>query len=267
VRPIAAVVAVAAFVALPTHALGFRNAQPGTAIPDRTMPTADGQRATLLAPGKVNVFVFLRTGQEFSEIALHHLATLEREFEKKPVRFVAVFSDGDPAGDALRLVREAGARMPVLVDQGDALYGDLGVAMAPSAGIVARDGRLAAFQAFRKVNYLDAMRAQVQVVLGELDQAGLAAVLDPGVPIQTGAGRAHARLTLARRLLVAGSVDAAIESARASVALDPGMAEAHQVLSESLAQGGKCDEARREAAEARRLAPSAKAPSLLACRR
>jgi Flp pilus assembly protein TadD len=139
--------------------------------------------------------------------------------------------------------------------------------MTPSAGIVGRDGRLAAFQPFRKVNYLDAMRAQVQVALGELDQAGLAAVLDPAVPVQTGAGRAHARRTLARRLLVAGNVAGAVESARAAVALDPGAAEGHQLLSESLARAGQCDEAQREAAVAAKLAPANTPTAALACRR
>lgn len=264
-RTIAAIIALATASSFPSSVRAFRQAPTGTRIPDRTMPTVDGHRASLLAAGKVSVFVFVRTRQDHTEAALRQLAVLERELAQKPVRFVAVVSDSEVPSDVQQLAREAGVRMPVLVDQGDALYGELGVAMYPSAGIVGRDGRLAAFQPFRKVNYLDAMRGRVQVALGELSEAALATILDPGVPVQTGGGRAHARLTLARALLAGGNVDKAIESARAAIALDPGLAAAHEVLSDALARAGHCDEAEREVAQARKLAPSATAHAL-ACR-
>lgn len=265
-RAIAAVLALSA-ATLPGVPRAFRQASVGTPIRDRSMPTLDGRRAPLLAPGKVGVFVFVRTHQDHSESALRQLAVLERELERKPVRLVIVVSDSEIPSEVGRLTREAGLRAPVLVDEGDALYGELGVAMYPSAGIVGRDGRLLAFQPFRKVNYLDAMRGRVLVALGELDEARLAAILDPGVPAQTGGGRAHARLKLARTLLGAGLVEKALESARAGVALDPTLAEARQVLSECLARAGLCEEAAREAAEARRLAPAQADPSpALACR-
>lgn len=266
-RALAAVLAtsLASTSSIPFRAEAFRQAAVGSPIADRAMVNLDGKRASLLAPGKVTVFVFVRTGQDYSEIALRQLAALERELAGKPVRFVAVVSDGEVPAEVQQLARDTGIRMPVLVDRGDAFYGELGVAMYPSAGIVQRDGRLAAFQPFRKVNYLDALRGRVQVALGELDEAGLAKVLDPGIPEKTGSGRAHARVTLGRALLAAGNVEQAIESARAAIALEPGRADAHQLLSAALAKAGQCGEAEREAALARQLAPSTLSPAL-ACR-
>jgi tetratricopeptide (TPR) repeat protein len=229
------------------------------------MPTVDGQQAPLLAPGKVNVVVFVRVGQEFSATALRQLAQLEREVSSKPVRIALVFSDSDAPADVAAMLVEAGSRGPALVDRADALYGELGVAMTPSAGIVGKDRKLAGFQPFRKVNYLDAMRAQVAFALGEIDRAALARALDPAAaPIASG-GRAHARLTLGRRLLAAGDAKGAIASARAAIGIDPGSAEAHALLAEALAKGGECDEAAREAAQARSLSPSA--PPLADCAR
>jgi predicted Zn-dependent protease len=263
VRPLAAILALAAATA-PGVSLAFRDAPVGTTIRPRAMPTADGKRAPLLAEGKVSVFVFVRTGQDHSDAALRKLAQLEREFEAKPVRFVAIVSDGDAPADVLALARETGVRMPVLVDEADAFYGELGVAMHPSAGIVGRDGRLSGFQPYRKVNYVDAMRARVQVALGELDEAGLARVLDPGVQAAPSGGRARARLKLARTLLAAGGVDQAVENARAAIALEPELAEAHQVLSDALARAGRCDESETAAATARRLAPGAR-PAAAPC--
>jgi predicted Zn-dependent protease len=142
--------------------------------------------------------------------------------------------------------------MPVLVDEKDALYGELGVVLHPSIGIADAQHKLVAYQPFRKLNLLDAMRGRIQLVLGEITDAQLAAILDPP-PTPTAVNRAGARVKLARTLLKAGAVDAAIQSARAAVALEPAAADGHAVLAETLAAGGKCDEAARESAEARKL--------------
>ncbi len=216
------------------------------------MPTLDGRTETLLGKARASVFVFFRAGQEHSASALAQLASLEAELAGKPVRFVGVVSAADPRDAVRAMVREAGIRMPVLLDEGDALYGELGVSLHPSVGIADERQRLAGYQPFRKLNFLDATRGRIQLVLGEIDEARLAVILDPpAAPVAV--NRAHARVKLARKLLSAGAVEAAVESARAGVALDPQLAEAHAVLAEALARAGKCDEAEREAGAARRL--------------
>ncbi len=240
----------------------FREAPIGTPIKNRKLPTIDGRSENLFGSAKANVFVFFRTGQDHSEQALRQLAVLEKEFAAKPVRFVAVVSSDEPKDAVSALVRDTGVRMPVLVDQADALYGELGVVLHPSIGIADAQHKLAAYQPFRKLNLLDATRGQIQLVLGEITQAQLATILDPPMaPVKV--NRALARANLARKLLEAGAVDAAVQSARAAVAMEPGHAENHVVLALTLARGGKCDEAAREAAEARKLDPAA--PAAPAC--
>jgi hypothetical protein len=267
VRPIAAALVALGGALAPPAAVAFRDFAIGTVVPSRPMRTSDGRRVPLVVDGKVSVFVFVRADHEHSRSALAQLGELERELGTKPVRMVAVVSDTDAPEAVRRLVAEAGARMPVLVDEGDALYGELGVALHPSVGIADRERRLVGYQPFRKVNFLDAMRGQVRLALGEIDQAALARILDPGAaPPPSGAGRARARLKLARALLAGGSVDAAIESARAAVALDPALSDAHLALAEALARRGACEEAAREGEEARRLSGGAPV-ALVACAR
>lgn len=236
----------------PATAAGFREAAVGDVVKNRRMPTLDGRTEQLLAPGKVNVFVFFRAGQDHSAEALAQMAELEAELAPKAVRFVAVVSAGEPRDDVRAMVRDAAIRMPVLLDEGDALYGELGVSLHPSIGITDAAQRLAAYQPFRKVNLQDLVRARVQRALGEIGDAQLAAVLDPP-PAPIAVNRSHARVNLARKLLAAGAVEAALQSAQRAAALEPESGEAHGVLAEALARSGKCDEARREAAEARRL--------------
>jgi hypothetical protein len=260
VRPLAAVPLVLAGLLEASPATAFRHLAPGAPVPVRTLPVLGGGKAPFVVDRKVTVFAFVRTGQGHSESALTQLATLEGELAGKPVRFVAVVSDTDPAEEVRAVVAASGIRMPVLVDQGDALYGEIGVILHPAVGIVGKDGRLAGFQPFRKLNFLDAVRGQIQLALGEIDQAALSRILDPpAAPVAIEGGRARARLKLARTLLAAGAVEQAIASARAGVALEPELADAHLVLSEALAKGGLCDESAREAEAARKLAPAAAA--------
>lgn len=236
----------------PASSAAFRDAAIGDVVKNRRMRTLDGRTEELLAPAKVNVFVFFRAGQDHSAEALVQMAKLEAELAARPVRFVAVVSAGDPPDEVRAMVKAAGIRMPVLLDADDALYGALGVSLHPSIGIADAAQRLAAYQPFRKVNLLDLTRARVQRVLGEITEAQLAAVIDPP-PAPVAVNRAHARVNLARKLLAAGAVDAAVESARKGVGLEPESGEAHAVLAEALARSGKCEEARREAGEAGRL--------------
>ncbi len=252
---IAAQLALPAF-ALPANAVAFRDAALGAPIKNRSMPTVDGRKEQLLAPGKTTVFVFFRVGQDHSVEALRQFAELERELAGKPVRWIGIVSSTDPRDAVLAVVRETGIRMPVVVDEGDAFYGELGVSLHPSVGIADERQRLAGYQPFRKINLRDAVRGRIQLVLGEIDDAQLARVLDPPpAPVAT-KSRAHARVTLAKALLAAGKIDDAVASLRAAVVLDANYVPAHTVLAEALARKGVCAEAEREREEARRLAPA-----------
>jgi hypothetical protein len=245
VRPCAAALCLAIAVLAPRSPAAFRDAAIGDPVKNRRMPSLDGRTEPLLGSARANVVVFFRAGQDHSASALRQLAQLEAELAPKGVRFVGVVSSSDARDEVRAMVREAGTRMTVLVDEADALYGELGVSLHPSIAIVDARGRLAGYQPFRKLNLLDATRGRIQLALGEIGEAQLAVILDPpAAPVK--ANRAHARVKLARTLLQVGSVDAAVESARAGVALDPELADA-------LARAGKCDEAEREAALARKL--------------
>lgn len=243
----------------------FREIPVGEVLQDHTLPALQGKPQSYLGTAKANVFVFFRSGQDHSEQALRQLAALEQEFASKPVRFVGIVSGDEPREAIGELVRASGVRMPVLMDPQDRLYGELGVSLHPAIGIADAGHKLVGYQPFRKVNLLDALRGRIQLALGEIDEAQLARILDPP-PTPTAVNRAGARVKLARTLLAAGAVDAALQSARAAVTLEPGSAETHAVLAEALARGGQCDEAAREAAEARKIDAAAPAPPACAAR-
>lgn len=239
-----------------TEGTSFRNVALGEPLPNPSLPRLDGRGTLpLLGSARANVFVFFRPSDRSAK-TLRELATLEREFEGKPVRFVAVTSDAYDRNDVLAMVRDTGIRMPVLVDVGDALYGALGVRLHPVVGIGDARGRLGAYQHFREINMLDIVRGRIRVMLGEIGPAEMAAIIDPPRADDGGAtASARSRVKLAEILLAHGNAVQAVANARAALALAPGLAPAHAVLAAALAASGQCDEAARERAEAVRLDP------------
>ena len=243
---------------IPSNGHAFANLPLGGTVANRQMPTLDGGKAPLIGTAKVNLFVFFRPAQDHSLQTLGQLAQLEKEFEGRPVRFVAVTSDGYAREDVAAAVKEAGIRMPVLIDAKDALYGELGVALHPVVGVTDAGGKLLAYQHFLKVNMLDVVRGRVQVALGELSPEAMARLVEPPAASISLGNRSHAksRFVLARSLLARGNVEKALENARAAVALDATYAPAQAILAKALAASGLCADAEHALAEALRIDPS-----------
>jgi len=216
----------------------------GSPVANPGMPTLGGASAPALADGVVNVLVFYRPAQENSTAALRELGQCQAPFAGKPVRWAGVVSSAAPAAAAAALARDSGFAGPVLVDEGDAFYGSLGLALHPVVVIVDRDHALAAFEPYRSVNFCAVVGAQLRHVLGEISDAELQAALEPPPPPERGNGAAaRSQRSLAAALYDAGHYDKAAVYARKSVAADPRYADAQALLGEILRAQGNCAEA------------------------
>jgi tetratricopeptide (TPR) repeat protein len=218
--------------------------EPGDAVADAELRTLGGGKEHLLRPGvPANVVVFFRPGQERSLDALREVADCEKEFAQKPVRWVGVVSDAWPAEQVQALVRDAGVRMPVLVDAGDAVYGRLGVRLHPVILIVDGKGRLAAFEPFRQINFCERVRIRVKRLLGEATDADVARVDAPErSETHSDAGVARRHLNYARSLLRVKQYDRALEEVGKALAAAPSAA-GHALRGRILAEQGDCAKA------------------------
>jgi tetratricopeptide (TPR) repeat protein len=224
-------------------AWAYTHAQLGTVIEDVEMPTLAGGTDHLLSNASANVFIFFRPGQDYSRMALKELAAVQKEFAGKPVHWVGIVSDRAAKPDVQALVQETGFSMPVLVDVGDVLYGKLGVAQVPVTILCDQQHRIAAYQPFMKVNYAAVVRARLRYLLKEIDDAELAAVLNPPAALtDSNQAAASRRLKLASILLQAKSYDKAIENVDISIQENPSAA-AYALRGEILLAQGKCSEA------------------------
>lgn len=235
-----------------------RRVQIGDRVDDVELDTIDGGRAHLLQKGMAaNVFVFFRPEQEHSMDALTDMARCEKEFERRPVRWVGVVSDSWPTSTVKAVVKQAGIRMQVLVDAGDALYGKLGIRLHPVIGIVDRNGKLAAFEPFRQINYCDRIRVRIQLLLGDATADDVARVDEPPpTPLphsDQGVSRRH--VNFARRLHDLKQDDQALAELQKAIGLAPSAA-AWALRGEILAGRGKCPEATQAFEAALRLEPA-----------
>lgn len=266
-RNLAALLAVA--VVLPAAAVA--RAAPGTTLDDLELRTLAGGRARLVSrDARANVVVFFRPSQDRSLDALKQLAGCEKEFAGKPVHWAAVVSASAPMPEVQAAVAESGIRMPVLLDEGDALYQRLGIRMHPVVGLA--DGTLAlvALEPYRQIGYCDVLRARIRVLLGELDEAGLAAVLDPPRSTLPGADpmkKAMRDVNMARHLVKLGKHADAVKFAERAIAMAP-VAQGFTVMGVAYARQGKCAQARKAFERALKLDPkdAEAAAELAACR-
>lgn len=240
-----------------SSAWAFANVAVGSVITNQEMSAVDGTRHLLLTNATVNVFVFFRPGQEHSRATLEQVARCAAEMKEKSIHWVAIVSDRYPKEKVEAEIKETGLAIPVLIDEGDALYGRLGVALCPVTGITDHDHKLAAYVPFTKVNFPVILQAHVRRVLGEITDKELAEAIDPSSAKSGGnAAMARTQLRLALRLYESGSFEKALENVQKSIEKAPDMAAAHALLGQILAALGKRAEALQAYERALKLEPT-----------
>ncbi len=235
-----------------------RRVQIGDTVQDVQLDALQGGKDHLLAKGvKANVFVFFRPEQEHSVDTLKDLATCEKEFAAKPVRFVGIVSDSWPADEVKALVKDTGVRMTVLVDRGDALYGALGIRLHPVIGIVDQKGKLTAFEPFREINYCERIKVRIRYLLGEVPEAEIAKVDEPArSPLpHSDEGVARRHVNFARRLHEIGQHEKALEEVQKGLAISPSAA-GFALQGQVLAALGRCPDALRAFDAALKIEPA-----------
>lgn len=231
----------------------FANTPIGSPIENQPMPTLDGGQEQLLADATVNVFIFFKPGQPHSQSVVRELEALQKETAGKSVRWVAVVSGHFPAP----AVRQAGLKMPVLIDHEDTLYSRLGVVLEPAVGIADSEHRLVAYQPYTKVNFIAVVRARIQHLLKEIDDEALARVLAP--PRADNGGQpaaAHRRFKLAQKLFQTRQYAKALENITLSLEKDGSVAASHALHGQILAALGDTEGARAAYERALQLDPA-----------
>jgi hypothetical protein len=218
----------------------------GKPVPEVVLKEAGGGTAPVIdKAASVHALVFFRLPQDRSDETLRMLATCQPKLAGKPVRFVGIVP-ADSAAAAPAAVAASGAKLKVLVDEGDAVYAALGVRLHPGIAIADRTRKVVAFEPFHNVDYCEIVEARIRRALGEISDADVEAVLAPKKSAMPGGddhgGVSHRHVSFGRKLLAAKSFGAAHVEIRKAIQVAPS-AEAWRLEGEIFAAEGKCPDA------------------------
>jgi hypothetical protein len=215
----------------------------GKAVPDLSLRQIGGAPTPVVdRAAQVTAMVFFRSPHERSWDTLRMLASCQPKLAGKPVRFVGIVP-ADSAASAKADVDAAGAKLQVLVDEGDQVYSALGMRLHPGIAIVDRSRRVVAFEPYHNVDYCDIVVARIRRTLGEIGDAEVARVVAPPPSALPGGddkgGVAHRHVAFGRKLLDTRAYAQAHENARKALAVAP-TAEAWRLEGDIFTAEGNC---------------------------
>jgi hypothetical protein len=205
-------------------AAGRGHVEAGTQVENADLDTLAGGRQALLAPGQVNVVIFFRPEQDRSEDAMRRLAGCEPSFAGKPVHTVGVVSAGAPRDQVRALVAGSRVKAPILLDEGDRVYGRLELRQHPVVVLVDASGKVHAVEPYQRLRYCEIVQARVRFLLGELDQAAVDRVMKPeraAFPSEVGGASAARHVNLGDRERAKGNCALAIKAYDDALRRDP----------------------------------------------
>lgn len=219
----------------PAADLAFSYVAEGDHLPPLELDRSGGGRESYLggAGDRARIFAFVKGDHPRSAEIMAEMAAIAGEFADRPIHWALIVTDRHGAAWA----DSAAAALPgasVLIDHGDTLYGTLGVALTPAVGLGTADGLLHAYLPYRKLHFGAVLRAHLQFLLGDIDAAGLAEILEPvrsRVADSQEAGCLRA-LKLAGILLESGQADKALIQVEKAVADCPELPAAYETLAE-----------------------------------
>lgn len=218
----------------------------GASVPEVTLRRVDGGSAPLVERGPgVTAVLFLKGGQERSLATVREMARCQATLAGKPVRWVGLVPGDSVPAEVRAMVEEGGMKLPVLVDEGDAVYARLSVRAHPGVAVVDRAGRLVAYESFHQVEYCDVVLARIRGALGELTPAEVQRAFAPPasqLPGEEPGGVAMRQVSFGRKLLAGKAYAQAHESARKALALAPSAA-AWTLEGEIFRAEGRCADA------------------------
>ena len=193
------------------------------------LETLTGGRHALLARDTSTWWSSSGPEQDRSEDTMRRLAGCEASFAGKPVHMVGVVSAGAQREEVRALVAGSGVQSPILLDEGDRVYGRLELRQHPVVVVVDTKGKVHAVEPYQRLRYCEIVLARVRFLLGELDQAAVDRILKPdraAFPNEVGGGSAARYVNLGDKEKAKGNCVLAIKAYDDALRRDPLNAQA-----------------------------------------
>jgi|GEM_PF-974326 len=246
---------------VPGTGSAFRNVKEGQPAVPIALKDPDGKDVSFdPKSGKITVLSFVRVSQDRSRDQIRDLVALHRELGPKGVEFLLVASYTDTPEEVKKVVSELGVAFPVGIDRDQKAYGDYGLFILPSTGVVGKDGTFVFEYSSHGRDFKDVVGGRVKVLAGLLSEEEYKKSI---TPVETAArskeeNEAARLVALGQTLLRRGMPDKAAEKFAKAVELDPKSAPARIAYGEALVAAKKPDEALAQFRKAAELAPDSK---------
>lgn len=250
------------FVAtVPGTGAAFRNIKEGAAAIPIALKDADGNDVVYKPDsGKVTVLSFVKVSQDRSRDQIRDLVALHEELGPKGVDFFLIASYTDTPEEVKKAVSDLGVKFPVAIDKEQKAYGDYGLYILPSTGVIGKDGKFAFEHASHGRDYKDAVGGRIKVLAGLMSEEDYKKLV---TPVESAAktkeeNEAARLISLGNTLLKRGMPDKAAEKFAKAVELDPKNVAGRIAFGEALVAAKKPDEALVQFTKAAELDPQNK---------
>ena len=246
---------------VPGTGSAFRNVKEGGAAIAFSLPDFEGKEVAFRPDsGKVTVLSFVDLSQDRSGDQIRDLVGLHAELASKGVDFLLVAKYTNTAEEAKKAAGEYGVRFPILLDRNQKAYGEYGLFILPSTGVVGKDGKFAFEHSSHGRDYKEVVGGKLKVLAGLMTEEEYARRITP-VESETRTkeqSEAERQLALGHTLRKRGMADKAAEKFARAVELDPASLDGRIAYGDSLVAAKKYDEAMTQFTKAKEISPGSK---------
>jgi len=248
----------ALFLASPGEGAAFRNLEKGKTLPDFTLKDLAGMNHTLSAErGKVVILGFVRIDQDRSIKTLNALEEINNLLKDEGVTVWAITDQAD-VSEIQSLAGKLSLKYPILIDEGQKLYGKYGLFTFPVTAIADREGNFNFEYSSYSGDYKEIIVNKTRVLLGLISEEEFASStekteIDQKTPEQKEAER---NLRTAQVLLNRGFGTKALPRLEKALELDPSLVEARILSGEIYLKDEKYDPAREQFEKVLELDPN-----------
>ena len=225
----------------------LRKAEVGEKMKPFTLADIDGEGFSFQPErGRAVAVAFLAAHQTRSERALVELRQIAASQQRagQALDLVVIVSGSENAEYFRELRKSLGFQVPMLVDRGDQLWGNLGITATPTVVVTDKEGVISWIRAGHAYDFAEEARSEVAQALGleqkkKTQPPGRVEALTNDTPED----RARRHLRMGQLLGDEGRIDAAIAELKKAEALTPKSVEVQLETGRLLCRAGRSEEA------------------------
>lgn len=237
------------FFVTPGSGAAFRNLEKGQPAPDFTVQDMEGiDRALAGEKGKVVILSFVKVDQDRSVKTLNTLEEVNGIFKNEGVTVWGITSQTGDKSAIQGLIDKLDLNYPILLDEGQKLYGQFGLFTFPATMVVDQRGTYVHEYASYSSDFQDTIVNHVKVLLGLISEedSTKAATKREIVQLSPEERDAERNLQMAKVLLKRGFGTKALPKLEKALELNPVLIEARLLSGEVYLKDEQYDKAREQ---------------------